>query len=209
MRTGPDFREDHTLNDGTRIVLRHIHPDDAGELRAAFDRLSPASRYRRFFAGMPSLSPAALRYLTEVDGRDHVAILATASSPDLKSELVLGVGRFIRLQEDPTVAEAAVTVVDDTQRKGLGRILALTLAEAACERGIRTFRVDVLSDNEPMRTILDEAGAVVRARDGGIITYDIALESFVPTPGGFIDRLFHAAEDSVAILWRRLVPPQS
>ena len=56
MRTGPDFREAHVLGDGTRVVLRHIRPDDVAELRRSFDRLSPESRYRRFFGGIAQLS---------------------------------------------------------------------------------------------------------------------------------------------------------
>ena len=159
VRTGPDFRDEHTLADGRRVVLRHVAPADGPELRAAFERLSAASRYRRFFGALTHLNDATLRYLTEVDGRDHVAIVATTDSPDLMRELGLGIARFVRLREEPTVAEAAVTVVDDAQRNGLGRLLAVTLAEAARERGIHTFRADVLADNEPMRTIMTEESA--------------------------------------------------
>ena len=79
MQTGPDFREEHTLADGTRIVLRHIQPGDKEELRRGFLALSPTSRYRRFF-GVAELDERALAYLTEVDGVDHVAIVATTES---------------------------------------------------------------------------------------------------------------------------------
>lgn len=207
MQTGPDFRESHTLADGTRIVLRHIRPDDAAELARDFERLSPESRYRRFFGGMARLSESALRYLTEVDGKDHVAIVATCDSPDLKTETGLGVARFVRLHDEPTVAEAAVTVVDDMQRKGLGRLLAATLAIAAHERGIRTFRAEVLADNEPMVTLLHEVGARALATDSGVVTFDIPLEPWKDQPGGLVDRLFHAAAGSVGVLLRRLALP--
>lgn len=207
MRTGPDFRESHTLSDGTRVVLRHIRPDDAAELARDFARLSPESRYRRFFGGMTHLSDAALRYLTEVDGKDHVAIVATCDSPDLKTETGLGVARFIRLHDAPHVAEAAVTVLDDAQRKGLGRLLAATLAVAAHERGIDTFRADVLADNEPMVSLLHEVGARAVATDSGVTTFDIPLEPWKDDKGGLVDRLFHAAAGSVAVLLRRLALP--
>jgi GNAT superfamily N-acetyltransferase len=207
VRTGPDFREAHTLSDGTRIVLRHIRSEDADELRRAFDRLSPESRYRRFFGGVTHLSDEALRYLTHVDGQDHVAIVATGESPDLKSEPGLGVARFVRLHDAPSVAEAAVTVVDDAQRRGLGRLLAITLAVAARERGIHTFRADVLADNEPMVSLMHEVHAQVRASADGVITFDIPLEPWKDVRGGPIDRLFHAAAGSVAVLLRRLALP--
>ena len=160
MKMGPDYRAEHTLTDGTRVLVRHIRPDDADELRRAFARLSPASRYRRFFGGVGALSEETLRYLTDVDGVNHVAFIVATISPDLKTETGLGVGRFIRSTEDPAVAEAAVTVVDDAQRKGLGRLLLMTLADAARERGVERFRADVLSSNAPMLRMLEEAGAV-------------------------------------------------
>jgi GNAT superfamily N-acetyltransferase len=209
VRTGPDFREAHTLGDGTRVVLRHIRPEDAGELRRAFDRLSPESRYRRFFGGVAQLSDASLRYLTQVDGHDHVAIVATGESPDLKSEPGLGVARFVRLHDAPHVAEAAVTVVDDAQRRGLGRLLATTLAIAARERGIHTFRADVLADNEPMVTLMHDVHARAIATEAGVITFDIPLEPWKDVRGGAIDRLFHAAAGSMAFLLRRLALPPS
>jgi len=207
VRTGPDFREPHVLADGTRVVLRHIRPDDGPELRKAFERLSPESRYRRFFGGVGRLSEAALRYLTCVDCHDHVAIVATGESPDLKTEPGLGVARFVRLADDPTVAEAAVTVVDDAQQKGLGRLLSITLARAAVERGIHTFRAEVLADNQPMVAIMHEIHARPRATEAGVITYDVPLSKFEGPRGGPVDRLLRAAASSMAILLRRLALP--
>ena len=86
------------LKDGTRITLRPIQPDDGDALRAAFARLSPESRYRRFFSSVNELSDAVVHYLTHVDGRDHVAIVA--ESFDLRKGL--GVARFIRLEKERT-----------------------------------------------------------------------------------------------------------
>src|SRR2546425_13125765 len=107
MRTGPDFEEEHVLADGTRVTLRHIRPTDAEALREGFNRLSVESRYRRFFSGISELSDETLRYLTEVDGKDHVAIVATSTSPDLKHEAGYGVARFVRRSDEPDVAAAA------------------------------------------------------------------------------------------------------
>lgn len=206
MRTGPDFREEHALADGTRVVLRHVRPSDGAELRRAFERLTPESRYRRFFGGVTHLTDATLHYLTDVDGQDHVAIVALGESPDLKSEVGLGVARFVRLRDEPAVAEAAVTVVDDVQRRGLGRLLATTLADAARERGIHRFRADVLADNEPMRAIMSEIGAAEHGTVAGVISYDVALDVVGPTRGP-VDRFLRAAAGSMAVLLRRLGPP--
>src|SRR3954463_4592891 len=162
MLTGPDFSEDHVLSSGDRVTLRHIRPSDADELKRGFQRLSDESRYRRFFSALGDLTPERLRYLTEVDGIDHVAIVAVGASPDLKTEIGYGVARFVRLRGAPDVAEAALTVVDPMQHKGLGRILGLTLAEAARERGITHFRGETLATNAPVRQLLADVGAEVR-----------------------------------------------
>lgn len=175
-RINADYREEHVLGDGTKLTLRLIRPEDGEPLRRGFSRLSPTSRYRRFLSGISELSDEMVRYFTEVDGVNHVAVVATTDSLDLKTEIGLGVARVIRLEGEPTVAEAAVTVSDDAQRKGIGRLLVRTIAEAALERGVKTIRAEVLATNAPMRRLLDEVSAVVRSDDGTTLVFDIPLE---------------------------------
>lgn len=198
MRFTPGFREEHELPDGGRITLRAIEPSDAPALAAAFARLSPATRHQRFVASPRELDEERLRYLTHVDQKDHVAIVATAESPDLKDERGLGVARFVRLAEDPSCAEAAVVVVDEAQRRGIGRVLLTALADAARERGVRTFRAQTLASNEPMRRILGEVGATIRERDADTLEYDVPLD---PEPGAHespMARLLRATAESIA-----------
>ncbi len=177
-----DFREEHALADGTRIVLRFIQPDDAAELRRCFARLSPRSRYQRFLGSVVELSDDMVTYLTQVDGREHVAIVATTDSLDLKSEVGLGVARFVRLAGEPDIAEAAVTVVDDAQGKGIGRLLLTALAEQAQARGVRAFRGEVLAENARVRHLLDETGAATRAVDGQTLVFDVPLQGPAEAP---------------------------
>ena len=65
------------------------------------------------------MSAAELAYLVDVDHKDHEAIIAI----DPSSGEALGVARYIRSKDDAQVAEVAVTVADDWQRRGLGRAL--------------------------------------------------------------------------------------
>ena len=208
MKIDADFAAEHVLADGTRITVRHIRSNDADELRRAYARLSPESRYRRFLASMPALSEDMVRYLTDVDGKDHVALVATCESHDLKSEVGLGVARFIRLRDEPDVAEAAVTVVDDMQRKGIGRILTQTLGEAALERGVKRFRGEVLADNAPMRGLLEGAGALVRDDQGGTLVFDVPLQPQAAVERESpLRRMLRIAAEFVAAL--RAPPPQA
>ncbi len=73
----------HLLNDGIQICVRPIRADDGERLRASHARLSPESRYRRFLAAKPQLSIADARYLVEIDGSDHFALVATTDEEDL------------------------------------------------------------------------------------------------------------------------------
>ena len=65
------------------------------------------------------LSESQLRYLTEVDHDDHEALIAF----DAATGDGVGVARFVRLEDDPTSAEAAITVIDEWQGRGLGTAL--------------------------------------------------------------------------------------
>jgi RimJ/RimL family protein N-acetyltransferase len=132
------------LDNGTEVVIRPVRPDDKTLLADGMEHLSRESVYQRFLAPKGPLSETELRYLTEVDFTDHVAYVAVR--PEAPGVLV-GVARWVRLRDDPEVAEIAFVVADDLQRQGLGTILAETLAAAARERGVRRFVATMLPDN--------------------------------------------------------------
>jgi GNAT superfamily N-acetyltransferase len=160
------------LRDGTKVLVRPIQPEDKGLLLRGFEQLSELSRYRRFLAPVPKLSDAQLRYLTEVDHVDHEAIVAVdAGAP----ERGYGVARYVRLRDDPSVGEAAVTVIDEFQGRGLGTLLLVLLARAAIEHGIRRFRAFVLEENRPMRDLLVSLGADVGHDSPGLLRMDTPL----------------------------------
>lgn len=145
------------------ILFRHIRADDKGRLDAALQRLSPESRQRRFLMPKPRFSSSELRYLTEIDGFDHVAIVAvSADDPDV----FYGVGRFVRLTEDPETAEVAVVVGDALQGRGLGRELGRRLAGEARERGVKRFRATLLGENAAARRLLASITRHLERRDG-------------------------------------------
>ena len=155
----PEWRASRTLADGTTVVLRPLGPGDKNGLREAFAHLSFETRYLRFFSAVTEPSESVLRYLTSVDQIDHVAIVATIESHDMKSERGAGIARFVRVAGEPEVAEAAVTVIDEMQRRGLGTVLLVELTRAALARGVRVFRGEVLATNEGMLQILESVGA--------------------------------------------------
>ena len=174
MRFDAAYKEDVTLSDGTAVRLRCVRPSDKQLLLAGFDRLSPESRYRRFFTERSVLDAADLRYLTEVDGQRHFALGALCRDPEGRQQGI-GVTRFVSL--DGIVAEPAVAVIDEMQGKGLGRLLFQRLIVAAQERGIERFSAEVLATNDPMRAILGEVSQEYgRVSEGGLLVMDVPLE---------------------------------
>ena len=84
-----------TLRDGRPVALRPVVPEDRARLAEGFAELSRESRRLRFLGSVSTLNDAQLRYLTDVDGRDHVAWGALdLTNPDAPG---FGVGRMIRL----------------------------------------------------------------------------------------------------------------
>ncbi|GAC1331498.1 MAG: hypothetical protein NVSMB17_09580 [Candidatus Dormibacteria bacterium] len=147
-----------TLNDGTRLTFRPIRPDDKGSLQRGIEQMSPESRYRRFFAPLDHLSEAQLTYFTEVDQVDHVAWLGIlAGDPDEKA---IAVARFIRIPGQPAAAEAAVTVIDEFQGRGVGRAMLVVITREAIARGITCFSMFVLGEIRAMLGLLHDAGAI-------------------------------------------------
>ncbi len=160
------------LRDGTEVEIRAIRPTDGDLLRGGFERLSAESRYRRFLAPMAELSPSAVRYLVNVDHRDHEALLAV----DPATAQAIGVARFVRSKQRPDVAEAAVTVVDEWQGRGLGTLLLDVLTARARQVGIGAFTALMLAANDDMRALLERLGPTrVLDQEAGTIEIEATL----------------------------------
>ncbi len=161
------------LHDGTLLSLRPIRPDDKELLAQGFHRLSPESRYARFFRSLEELSPDQLRYLTEVDHVDHSACVAVTAEEPVEG---VGVVRWIRLEDAPNEAEVAVTVVDDWQRRGIGRTLLVLAALDARAKGIDFFRAWILGRNLATIDMLRTLDAQEKHWESGVLDVLIPLE---------------------------------
>jgi RimJ/RimL family protein N-acetyltransferase len=139
------------LTGGARVLIRPIEPDDKPRLAEGLRRLSNETIRKRFLAAKPRFTSAELRYLTELDGINHIALVAVlADDPDV----LVAVARCVRLPDSDDTAEMAIVVGDPWQGQGLGRALATELADAAVAVGIRRFAATILADNEPARRLM-------------------------------------------------------
>ncbi len=164
-----DYSARETLRDGTVVRLRSVRPSDKAAFRDGFRQLSTQSVYHRFFQTKSSLSDTELTYLTEVDFRNHVALvvvldqeLDTASGHHHPGELV-AVARFVRLPaaRGADLAEVAFTVGDEMQGRGIATHLLRHLAAIGRQLGIRAFVAEVLPDNHPMLKVFAHSGLAV------------------------------------------------
>jgi RimJ/RimL family protein N-acetyltransferase len=139
------------LPSGTSVLIRPIEPGDKDRLVNGLRQLSDESIRKRFLAAKPRFTSAELRYLTEVDGINHIALVAVlADNPDQ----LVAVARCVRLPDRPGTAEMAIVVGDPWQGQGLGRAMTHALADAAVAVGIRRFAATMLGDNEAARRLM-------------------------------------------------------
>jgi len=153
------------LADGREVVVRPVLAFDAAAAQDFVRALSPASRLRRFHFGLRELPPTLLRAMTDVDHRQHVAIIAEAIDADDEARIVAD-ARYV-VGPDPAEAEFGIAVADAWQGLGLGRTMMRRLARHAARHGVKRLVGDVLPDNAAMRAITDALGGrLVRSPDG-------------------------------------------
>lgn len=143
---------------GSVAELRPLERGEADPLLAVFAGMSLESRADRYLMGLPSLPLSILDALTDVDGCDHAAWLASVRGQPA------GIARYLRL--DPGLAELAFEVADDYQGRGLGVALLDAITTVACGQGIRRVRATVLASNLRSRRLVSRVGIRLRPGDG-------------------------------------------
>jgi acetyl coenzyme A synthetase (ADP forming)-like protein len=161
---------DVVLRDGSTVQLRPVRPKDAEALRELYDRLSPESRYRRFFGFVGRLDQKRLDFLGQVDHETHVALVA-----ETHGRLVAD-ARYVQEQKDRRRAEVAFTVDDHLHGRGLATRLLERLVEIARASGISVFTAEVLGSNREMLDVFAQSGYPIAQRvDSGECHIEIDL----------------------------------
>jgi len=146
-----EFEQEITLEDGTRVRIRPVLPEDEPRLVTLYGRLSPDTAHQRFFTIMKRLPQDWAHYFANVDYRRRMALVAERDL-EWRPELI-GVARYEPSDEEDT-AEFAIVIQDYWQGRGLGTILLEEILRAGEANGIRRFRAYVLVDNHRMLAML-------------------------------------------------------
>ncbi len=151
---------DVILRDGSTLRLRPPLAADAEAMLDFFSRLSDRSRYLRFH-GFPALGQKLVTPFVDPDWDERGALIGCFEGR------IVALANYARLR-DRRAAEAAFTVDDDYQGRGIGTRLLEQLVELAGAVGIEEFVAEVLPENRNMLVVFRDAGFdVVRELEGG------------------------------------------
>jgi len=153
-----------------RLGVRPIAGDDKSGVAALFRGLSDESRRRRFLAPKPKLSARDLAFLTEVDQRDHVAIVAQDDAG-----AIIASARYAAWPGEPGRAEIAFEVADAWHGRGIGTALATELVAHARGAGLTALTASTLSENKPARALLVNLGFRPAGTASGVVEYELDL----------------------------------
>lgn len=165
------------LTDGRVVTVRAVGPDDL-QLESDFVArgLTQQSRYQRFQVGLHALPPGMAAYFTDIDFRQHVALLALAETGQGPQQV--GEVRYVCDGALPEQAEFALAVADDWQGLGLGARLLQQLRRVARRHGVRVLYGDVLRTNAPMLALARSQGFQAQHQgDARLVRMAITLDA--------------------------------
>ncbi|KAK8790978.1 hypothetical protein WA158_005609 [Blastocystis sp. Blastoise] len=181
-----------TLKNGNRFVIRPLISSDKERLIKAVESLSVDTLFMRFMTPIRRLSEAQLNYLINVDLVDHFAIGFLKNEKDYPG---IAVARYIRDYADPTLAEWAITVIDEYQGMGIGAMLLYCLSKIAVQNGIHHFTCVIHPTNIKMIKWLYRLGAIKEGTgDDAKYSFDIPLSESLFHNSDLKQRLDEAIE---------------
>ena len=169
MRYPAEYESDVVLRDGSTLRLRPVRPGDREGLLALYGRLSPDSRWFRFF-GTTSGDEAEVSRLLGADHDSDFVLIAEAGGR------ISGVALYFRDPNAPDRAEVAFAIADALQGRGVGTRMLEVLAGIARDHRIATFDAYVLQDNRQMlQVFLDSGFETERRLEGGMFRVVLSL----------------------------------
>lgn len=134
--------------------IRQILPEDKTQLKMGLRMLSPESVRQRFFASKKEFTELELKFLTEVDQINHIALVAIHH---INGKIIpAGIIRAIKNSERLNYAEIGVTIIDNYQGMGLGVKMFDAITEQGLKVGITHFYGEYHTSNMKMTKLLEK-----------------------------------------------------
>jgi GNAT superfamily N-acetyltransferase len=145
------------------VRIRPLRNGDTETVARLFERLSSASRVRRFNAAKPRLTERELATLARVDGHSHslVAWVDGDAEP-------AGLAQLVRDDREWTRGEIAFAVADVHHGRGIGSALVERLAADARAAGITHLTATIQTSNAAAIVLVQRVAKPVDIRfEGG------------------------------------------
>jgi RimJ/RimL family protein N-acetyltransferase len=175
------YEEIETLKNGTVVRIRPVRANDKNRITEAFRNLETESIYTRFFHHKRELSDDELKFATEVDFENVVALVVTVGEGE--NEVIIGGGRYVAFDPANNLrsAEVAFTVEEDYHRQGIAGRLLRHLVHIARRNGVSQFEAEVLPQNKAMIAVFERSGLPVSKKfEGGAVHITISLMEDAP-----------------------------
>jgi RimJ/RimL family protein N-acetyltransferase len=161
------------LEDGLRIFLRPIRPDDEFLIRGLLAHVSKEDLRLRFFDSIKEFSHQFIAKLTELDYQRAMAFVAI----DEASSEMLGVV-WLYCDSIHETGEYAILLRSDLKGRGLGWALMQLIIEYAKSEGLNRLNGQVLQENSVMLKMCRELGFTVKTdvENRGVSDVTLVLE---------------------------------
>jgi acetyltransferase len=158
----------HELDDGSRARLRLTRPTDLSKIEAFLERLSAETRARRFLVATPEVPEHVVRHFAFYDPRERLTLAATL--PNGGGEEIAGLADVAVLGTG--LAEIGLVVADESQGRGVGKLLSEAVASLAIQRGATHLKAEMLEGNEHMLHLMRRIGStVLTLEEGNVVAY--------------------------------------
>ena len=163
-----------TLRDGTEVTLRPIKPEDEPLWLEMLGKCSKDSIYHRFRYDFHFQSHEIATEFCYIDYDREMAIVA--ETEENGKRILIGEGRLLA-DPDLEMAEYAIIIADDWQKKNLGFLLTEYCLQIAYFAGVKRVAAETTTDNKGMLRLFKKLGFTLIYNEDTTVTISKVLRS--------------------------------
>jgi RimJ/RimL family protein N-acetyltransferase len=145
-----------------RQSIRAVTPADTALLADLIARLSDNARRLRFFRPLPHAELIWQEAARVTQREPHMGVALVVIMLERGQACAIALAELVHDPAAPGVAELAVMVRDDEQRRGMGTLLLRRQIALARQRDLRVLRATLQAENWPARHLLRKLGLSYR-----------------------------------------------